>query len=128
MGPKISLLVALTLATQICQVDAQQSDAPYAVNVPDRRDHCFEILEFEKLKIDPQNGNVIFDPQDAQLFADYMAVISWLQGFLAGRQVNNPYKGPQIATWLFSYCRADPTRSLIDAALQLSKSLALNSK
>jgi hypothetical protein len=106
------------------RADAQQSTAPYAASLPDRRGQCIQILEFEKLRIDPSNGLVTFNPQDAQLFTDYTAVVSWLQGFLAGRQVNNPYSAPQIEIWLLSYCRTNPTRSLFDAALQLSTSLS----
>jgi len=122
LGPKVSLLVALTLGAQICQVGAQQSDAPFRAGMP-RRVQCVDILELERLRIDPKNGNVTFYPQDSELYIDYTADIWWLQGFLAGRQADNPYYPPQLATWLFSYCRANPTKTLYDAALGLSGSL-----
>jgi len=111
------------LGAHITQIDAQQSDAPYHALLPIHRNNCLEILEFEKLKIDQRNGTVTFYPQDMELYSDYTAVIWWLAGFLAGRQANNPYSAPQIATWLFSYCRANPTKSLTEAAFQLSESL-----
>jgi hypothetical protein len=91
--------------------------------VPDRRSHCFEVLELERLKIDPRNGNVTVYHEDTQLYVDYVAVVSWLQGFVAGRQASNPYSAPQTITWLFSYCRTNPTKSLLDAGRQLSESL-----
>jgi hypothetical protein len=119
----VCLTLILMLIIQACRVDAQESTAPYAVSLPDRREHCIQVLEFERLRINPANGNVTFYPQDAQLAMDYTAVVSWLEGFLAGRQVNNPYHGPQVATWLLSYCRANPAKSLLDAAIQLAASL-----
>lgn len=120
---QVCLALILMLSIQACRVGAQELTAPYAVNLPDRRDQCIQVLEFERLGINPANGNVTVYPQDAQLAMDYTAVVSWLQGFLAGQQVNNPYHGPQIATWLLSYCRANPAKSLLDAAIQLAASL-----
>jgi hypothetical protein len=117
------LLVGFMLDAQICRVNGQQSSNPYTIMMPDRRGQCFEILELERLRIDPRSGKVTFYPQDKVLYMDYTAVTSWLQGFIAGRQVNNTYPAPQIATWLFSYCRTNPTKSLYDAALQFSDSL-----
>jgi hypothetical protein len=70
----VCLLVGFMLGVKICRVDAQQSNAPYNVMLPDRRGHCFEILELERLKIDPRNGSVTFYPQDTKLYVDYTAV------------------------------------------------------
>jgi hypothetical protein len=83
-----------------------------------------DILELEKIKVDPRNGNALVYPQDAQLYTDYIAVVSWLQGYLAGAKANNPYHGPQVATWLFSFCRANPSADIVNAASSLAKSLS----
>jgi hypothetical protein len=128
LGSRIGLIVALTLGAPIFHADAQQSNAPYHATMPDHRVQCLEILELERLRIDPQNGNVTFYPQDSELYVDYTADIWWLQGFLAGQQVDNPYHAPQLATWLFSYCRANPTKTLYKAALELSHLLGSNPK
>lgn len=120
------LLMSLVLGAQICRADAQQPDrpynAPYNVTMPDRHE-CLKILELQRLKINSPNGIVTMNPQDVHLYRDYVAIVSWLQGFAAGRQVNDPYSAPQLAKWLFGYCRSNPTKSVFDAALQLSKAL-----
>ena len=63
------------------------------------------------------------------LALDYNAVISWLQGFISAQSVlvNDDISGPvrmkQWMRWLVSYCRTNPNKSIVDAALQLSDSL-----
>jgi hypothetical protein len=72
---------------------------------------------------------VLIYPSDTMLALDYNAVISWLQGFISAQSVlvNDDTSGPvrmkQWMRWLFSYCRTNPNKSIIDAALQLSDTL-----
>ena len=117
-------LGCIVLAVQGGQLHAQQPTAPYRMMLPDRRARCLEVLELEKLNIDSQSGSVTYYPEQMILYIDYMAVINWVQGFLAGAQADNAYHYPQVATWLFSYCRANPAKSLPDVAHQLSNALS----
>src|SRR5947199_2765546 len=104
MKRPMRILFVCLLLTIICgaldHASAQQSNGPYtSFTVPDRRAWCIQILELERLRIDPQNGNVLVYPQDQQLYFDYIAVVNWMHGFVAGRHVNNAYNDPQIAIW-----------------------------
>lgn len=124
----VYLFAALMLGVQICGA-AEQLNAPHIFIVPDRRGNCFGILELERLQVNPPTGTSLIYPSDTTLALDYNAVISWLQGFISAQGVlaNDDTSGPvrmkQWMTWLFGYCRANPNKSLVDAALQLSDAL-----
>jgi hypothetical protein len=128
---KLFLLAAVMIGTQIYGAVAQQPSAPNVSITPERRGSCFEILELEKIRVDPQTKTMLVYPSDQQLYLDYIAVQSWLQGFIsaAGGLVASDSKiDPkqtmiQWRTWLFSYCRTYPNKTLVDAARQLSEAL-----
>jgi hypothetical protein len=123
------LIAALMLGVQICGAGAQQLNDPHISIAPDRRGKCFEILELERLQVVPPTGTSLIYPSDTMLALDYNAVISWLQGFISAQSVlvNDDTSGPvrmkQWMRWLFSYCRTNPNKSIVDAALQLSDTL-----
>jgi hypothetical protein len=125
----VHLFAALMLGVQICGASAQQLNGPHMSIVPDRRSNCSGILELESLQVNPPTGTSLIYPSDTTLALDYNAVISWLQGFISARNVlvNDDTSGPvrmkQWMKWLFSYCRANPNKTLVDAALQLSDAL-----
>ena len=125
----VNLVAVLMLGVQICGAGAQQLNAPHISIVPDRRGKCFEILELERLQVVPPTGSSLIYPSDTILTLDYNAVISWLQGFISAQSVlvsddtSGPVRMKQWMTWLFSYCRTNPNKSIVDAALQLSDTL-----
>jgi len=97
------------------------------VLVPDRY-KCLDLLELERLKVNPQQHIV---SGDVQLAADYNTVVGWLQGFFTAWNINptsdgdvtkqtNPY---QWMAWIFSYCRAHPSGELLNAASELMNAM-----
>jgi hypothetical protein len=123
---KICAFVACMLFVQ-SGVGAEELNAPSMFIVPDGRRTCFQVLELEKLQIDPRTGNVLYYPADAPLYQGLIAVEGWLEGFISARQVlgaHYQYQGVyQWMTWVFSYCRHNPTKGLIDAGFELSEAL-----
>jgi len=94
---------------------------------------CLDLLELEKIKVNPQTDTVTFD--DPNLAADYFAVKGWFQGFFTAVNITvqpdgdvtkgtRPY---QMMAWTFSYCRAHPSENLVDAALELLNALRRDS-
>ena len=62
-----------------------------------RRHACLELLELERIKVDPQGRSLSF-PQP-QLGLDYYEVIGWLEGFFNGWRYGsvlaaNPLRDP----------------------------------
>src|SRR5262245_28139250 len=79
MSQRMLVFTAVALGTQLCTVSAQQQ-FPYVAITPGRNT-CFEILELERLRINPQTLNLLVYPGDEALAQDYNRIISWLQGF-----------------------------------------------
>jgi hypothetical protein len=100
--------------------------------VPDRH-KCLDLLELERAKVNPQTNDITSD--DPQLSADYVAVESWLQGFFTAVNIfaqpdGNVTKGTkphQWINWVFSYCRAQPSKNLWEAAVELLDALRRDS-
>jgi len=69
---------------------------------------CLDLLELERIKINPQTDTLTFD--DLQLAADCQAVRGWLQGFFTAWNITeqpdgNVTKGTtttQMMAWTFS--------------------------
>jgi len=85
---------------------------------------CLELLELEKIKINPQTNGIISD--GSELASNYLGVAGWLQGFFTAQNLNPRSDGNvtkeaktyQIMGWIFSYCRAHPSDDLVRAAIE----------
>jgi hypothetical protein len=94
---------------------------------------CLDLLELERIKVNPQTNTITFD--DPQLAADYRAVAGWLQGWFTAWNLNPSTDGDvtkgtttyQMIVWTFSYCRAHPSETLVEVALQLLNALRRDS-
>jgi hypothetical protein len=93
------------------------------------RSICFDLLELEKLEIGPDGIKFAYTQEDIRLVADYYAIIGWLQGYFTAfndRTNGDLPKGTypvQWMTWIFSYCRTNPSGNLSSAAHELIKVL-----
>jgi hypothetical protein len=84
---------------------------------------CIEVLRLQSVETDPQTGSITFRGQAAEPY-QYLAIQTWLGGFFSGANsltIREPSQAPQQSpaewmTWLFSYCRANPSKNLADAA------------
>jgi hypothetical protein len=107
--------------------------------LPPNRYKCLDLLELEKVEIDAQSGNLKFQFTDSgvQLATDYMTTTGWLQGYFTA---SNFYRSDtpgdltkgtrphQWMTWIFSYCRRNPSATLIEAASELATAFKGNPK
>jgi hypothetical protein len=94
---------------------------------PDRY-KCLDLLELERLKVDPQTLTITLNaPTDRQLAVDYRTAVGWFQGFFTAvnltvqpdGDVTKGTKPYQMMTWTLSYCRSHPSGDLMDAAVEL---------
>jgi hypothetical protein len=93
---------------------------------------CLDILAFESLPLNRDNNKAMVDAANTKFFLDYYEVNGWLEGFLSARGLfdtttdGDIMKGTRPAewmTWIYSYCRANPHETIVNAALQLSYAL-----
>jgi hypothetical protein len=129
------ILVFWTALAALCiqplSVKAQQQRIPI-VMVPEHN-RCSDILELQKLNVDPERNIIKSDYLHPQRGADYLAVVGWLQGFFSARNLfdlsidgdlTQGTKWLDWMDWTFSYCREHPTSTLFDAGIGLSNALA----
>jgi hypothetical protein len=121
-----------------CLAQTQTPPPPgkgYRVLLP-ARNKCLDLLELERLKVDPQENTITLNaPTDRELAADYRTVAGWFQGFFTAvnftvQPDGDVTKGTelhQMMTWTFSYCRAHPSANLLDAAVELLHALRRDS-
>jgi hypothetical protein len=120
----IRILASIVLIACSTHVFAQTSMA-----LLPHRFMCFDLLELEKLEIGPNGIKFAYTQQDIELVADYYATIGWLQGYFTAfndRTNGDLPKGTypvQWMTWIFSYCRTNPSGNLSAAAHELIKAL-----
>jgi hypothetical protein len=106
--------------------------SPSMALLPDRH-KCLDLLELERLKVNPQQEII---SGDIQLAADYRTVWGWLQGFFTAWNLNaasdgNVAKGAtsyQVMAWIFSYCRAHPSEHLLNAASEFMNAMRTTKK
>jgi hypothetical protein len=91
---------------------------------------CLDLLQLERLEVGPDGTmKFAYTQQDIKLIADYNETIGWLQGYFTAyndRTNGNLTKGThpvQWMTWIFSYCRTNPSGNLLFAANELIKAL-----
>ena len=105
--------------------------------VPDRH-KCLELLELERLQVNPQSGTGrynIANDAERKLVADYNSVVGWFEGFFTAvntfdqpdGNVTKETKPHQWITWTFSYCREHPSANLANAAFELLKAFRRDS-
>jgi hypothetical protein len=94
---------------------------------------CFDILQFESLSFDPQTKVFSVRQDQIALLNSYFQVEGWLGGFFTARNVFDLAAGGDTAKgttekermpWIYSYCRSHPTKTLFDAAVELSNTLS----
>jgi len=100
--------------------------------------NCFNLLQLESLPKHPQTGDILFNPENGNqlvLFARLKAVEGWLRGFFTAmnafapgvappRDLTKDIKDRNWMTWIYSYCRSHQRDNIVDAALELAKSLS----
>ena len=100
------------------------------------RHKCLDLLELERLKVDPRTNTITYDTYtERRLAADYIVVVGWLQGFFTAVNLDEQTDGDvtketrpyQMMAWTFSYCRAHPSETLMGAALELLNALRRDS-
>ena len=102
--------------------------ADYATISPNRY-KCLDVLELEKVQVDPRNQTIRYT--DPVLVRDYVEVGGWLSGWFSAWNASkdtdgNVTKGGnvfQIMPWIFSYCRAHPSKNLQDAAFEFMNAM-----
>jgi hypothetical protein len=126
MKPLLKLLTIAILLIGInwnaCFAETPET-GPRMILLPDRY-KCLELLELERVKVDPRTHTMTFT--DPQLAADYHNVAGWLRGFFTAFNTRpdsdgNVTKGAttyQLMAWIFSYCRAHPSETLENVAVQ----------
>jgi len=96
------------------------------------RHKCLDLLELERLKVDPRTNTITYDTYtERRLAADYIVVVGWLQGFFTAVNLDEQTDGDvtketrlyQMMAWTFSYCRAHPSENLLGAAHELLNAL-----
>src|SRR5262245_37594540 len=96
------------------------------------RHKCLDLLELERLKVDPRTNTITYDTYtERRLATDYIVVTGWFQGFFTAVNLNEQTDGDvtketkpyQMMAWTFSYCRAHPSENLLGAAHELLNAL-----
>jgi hypothetical protein len=136
MPPRIWSMIFATFLTAAVTIPAYVATAQRKgmALVPNHH-RCVDVLQFEKVEIDAQSGNVKFEYNDSgvQLASDYVAATSWVQGFFTAWNFYKPNADGNLTrgtrpyqwmTWIFSYCRTHPSGSLVDASMELADALA----
>jgi hypothetical protein len=127
-----SISVVLIVIGTNCFAEPQAQSSVGPTGWPPRRHACLDVLELEKLRVDPKSGAISFNfaTEDSRLLVDYAEVAGWLEGFLLGWKFGQGITGtfaeiPQHKwmTWIFSFCREHPSDDLIDAAPILGNTL-----
>ena len=99
--------------------------------IPNRH-KCLDLLELERLKVDPRTNAITYDTYtERRLATDYIVVAGWFQGFFTAVNLNEQTDGDvtketkpyQMMAWTFSYCRSHPSENLLDAAHELLNAL-----
>jgi hypothetical protein len=128
-------LALIALCAQTVGANSQQQRDPVVIGP--ERSRCFDILELQKLNIDPERNIIKLDYLHPQRGADYMAIVGWLQGFFSGRNLfdlsidgdfTQGSKQIDWMNWIFSYCQDHPANTLFDAGIGLSQVLAKSYK
>jgi len=91
---------------------------------------CLDLLELEKIQVNQQTNTMTYNDAQSQLAADYNSVAGWFQGFFTAVNTIEPDGGDitkgttihQWITWAFSYCRAHPSDTLTEVAVELLNS------
>src|SRR5215467_5367047 len=126
--PKLCKLLSIAMLLTVINGNACFAQFPgqdgHLVIAPHRYE-CMDLLELEKIKVDPQTQTITYP--DIRLATDYVEVAGWLSGWFSAWNTNkntggNFTKGANmypIMPWIFSYCRAHPSKNLEDAAFEL---------
>ena len=145
MGVRMKLLlsvgaIALTLTFSAnAQRWDQQGLPEFMALFPDPdMGTCLDILRLESLQADPQTGDFRINLNDRNqmvLYGRYRSVTGWLRGFFTAmnafafgltppRDVTKDIKDKDWMAWIYSYCRSHPKDNLVNAALELAKTLS----
>ena len=126
-------ILLIGISGDACFAQTQTPQRKTSQTLFPRRYKCLDLLELERLEVDPRTNVITSD--DPQLTADYFEVAGWFQGFFTAVNITQQTDGdvtketttPQMMAWTFSYCRAHPSENLVDAALELLNALRRDS-
>jgi hypothetical protein len=116
LGPIVILLVVIN--GNACFAETPKQIMSW---LPDPN-KCLDLLELEKVEVNPQRQTI---SGDSRLVEDYRVVASWLEGFFTAWNLKSASgvdvkdaTSYQMMTWMFSYCRTHPSKTLLDAAYE----------
>jgi hypothetical protein len=125
------LLIGISGNTCFAETQAPLPPKRFQMLLPNRH-KCLDLLELERLKVDPRTNTITYDTYpERRLAADYIVVVGWFQGFFTAVNLNEQTDGDitketkpyQMMAWTFSYCRAHPSENLLGAAHELLNAL-----
>jgi len=128
------LLVGISVGDCLAETQTPPPNrGPSTVLYPGRYYRCLDLLELERVEVNPQADTVY--STDPNFAIGYRAVAGWLRGFftainLDARSDGNVTKGAttyQMMDWIFSYCRAHPSVTLDLAAFEFMNALRRDS-
>jgi hypothetical protein len=129
VGAIAVLLIGISGNACLAQTQTPQRKTSQML-VPDRH-KCLDLLELERVKVNPQTDTMTMTSDNPELAVDYRTVAGWLQGFYTAvnvfaqpdGDVTKSTKPHQWITWTLSYCRAHPSKNLSEAAFELLDAL-----
>jgi len=125
------LLIGISGNTCFAETQTPLPPNRFQMLIPNRH-KCLDLLELERLKVDPRTNAITYDTYtERRLATDYIVVAGWFQGFFTAVNLNEQTDGDvtkgtkpyQMMAWTFSYCRAHPSENLLGAARELLNAL-----
>jgi hypothetical protein len=129
------LLIGISRSACLAETQTPLPPKRFQMLLPNRH-KCLDLLELERLKVDPRTNTITYDTYtERRLAADYIVVVGWFQGFFTAVNITQQTDGdvtketttPHTMAWTFSYCRAHPSENLVQAALELLNALRRDS-
>jgi hypothetical protein len=128
----MGLVLVCIASPASAKLDGAQAPGQSLAYLP-ARGQCSSMLGLEKLKVEEDRKTNVLryfndnSPETQSMMMNYVELVGWLEGFATFRNAvdlnkggtGNIYKNTtmlQWMTWIFSYCRAHPSETIVEAA------------
>src|SRR6516165_6025743 len=86
-------VLLIGISGNTCFAETQTPLPPNRFLIPNRH-KCLDLLELERLKVDPRTNTITYDAYtERRLAADYNVVVGWFQGFFTAVNITQQTDG-----------------------------------